>query len=289
MPSIWRRLPVDIRAVLTGLVAALAGTLPWAALVKLNIRYLPTVPWAVLPAAFYLWLYWRYLNGAGWPHSTAGARRTNCRANRLPDDVWGAAILAGILGLAALVLFQRVMNRLVSLPQQKDLDPSKFPLFTVFLWVVMGSIVAGIVEEASFRGYLQRPIERRHGPVLAILITGTLFGFAHFSHPEVGLILLPYYLAVAAIYGALAYLTDSILPSMMLHAGGNMLGAFALFAAGTSEWQATPHPNPLIWQTGIDSAFVLSVLASLLAGAAAIWAYTRLAAVARTHAIQNSQ
>lgn len=93
----------------------------------------------------------------------------------------------------------------------------------------MGSIVAGVVEEAAFRGYLQGTIERRHGPVIAILVTGSIFGFAHFTHPEVTLVLLPYYLAVAAVYGALAYLTNSILPSLVLHAGGNMLSAFDLF------------------------------------------------------------
>ena len=76
----------------------------------------------------------------------------------------------------------------------------------------MASIVAGVVEEASFRGYMQGPIERRHGPVVAILVTGSVFGFAHFTHPEVTLILMPYYLAVAAIYGA-AGLPDELDPA----------------------------------------------------------------------------
>jgi hypothetical protein len=37
----------------------------------------------------------------------------------------------------------------------------------------------------------------------------------------------------------LAYLTDSTLPSMVLHAGGNIFSAFDLFTRGRSEWQAT--------------------------------------------------
>src|SRR5262249_37242649 len=62
-------------------------------------------------------------------------------------------------------------------------------------------------------------------------------------HPEVGLVLLPFYLAVAAVYGALAYFTDSTLPSMVLHAGGNMFSAFDLFTRGRSEWQLSAAPN----------------------------------------------
>src|SRR5258708_6208524 len=230
--SLWQRLPVVVRAVLTGVVMAGAGTTPWAALSGANFRYWPAVPWAVPLTALYLWPFWRYLQGAGWPGCTAEARRTNLRANGLPGDVWGAALFAGILGIATLVLLLRVLNRMVRVPEERVPDLSHVPLVTLFLILVTGSAVAGIVEEAAFRGYLQGPIERRHGPFVAIVVTGTLFGFAHFTHPEVALSLMPYYLLVAAIYGALAYLTNSILPSMVLHAGGNFLGGIGLLARG---------------------------------------------------------
>ena len=93
------------------------------------------------------------------------------------------------------------------------------PAVTVFLWIVMSAVVAGIVEETSFRDLRDRSSV---GTARArILLTGVLFGFAHFGHPEVGLVLLPFYLSVAAVYGALAYFTDSTVPSMILHAGGN--------------------------------------------------------------------
>jgi membrane protease YdiL (CAAX protease family) len=279
--TLWRRFPVTLRAVLTGLSLAVAGTTPWAVLVSANSKYWSGVPWAVPPTALYLWLFWRYVRGAGWPRSTAEVRRTNCRANRLSEDVWGIALLAGGLGLVTVVLLQGVMNRLVTLPQQQDLDVSRYPLATVLLWVLMSAAVAGVVEETSFRGFMQGPIERRHGPVIAILVTGSLFGFAHFTHPEVTLILMPYYLAVAAVYGALACLTNSILPSLVLHAGGNVLGAFDLFARGRSEWQASSTPKPLIWEAGADASFWISLVAALVAGATAVWAYTTLASVSR--------
>jgi len=274
-------LPVVVRAVLTGLVVAAVGTIPWGVLVKANYKHFPAMPWAVLPTALYLWLFWRYVQGAGWPQSTAEARRTNCRANPLSAEVWRAALFAGGLGLVALVLFLRVVNRLVRLPAQSTGDLSHIPFVTLVSWLLMGSVVAGIVEEAAFRGYLQGPIERRHGPVVAILVTGSLFGFVHFTHPEVTLILMPYYLAVAAIYGALAYLTNSILPSMVLHAGGNVLGGIDLLARGRAEWQASSSPKPLIWETGADVSFWISCLALLIVGAATVWAYAMLATTRR--------
>lgn len=256
---------------------ALVGAAPWAVFVSANSKYWPEVPWAVPATALCLWLFWRYVRGEGWPRSTSETRHTLSRVNRLPKDVWIMALFAGALGLVTIVLLQTVTSRIVTLPKQQDFDASNYPLITVVFWVLMSSIVAGVVEETSFRGYIQGPIERRYGPVIAILMTGGLFGFAHFTHPEVTFILLPYYLAVAAVYGSLAYLTNSILPGMVLHAGGNMLGTFDLLARGRSEWHAPASSEPLIWQTGTDAAFWVSCVAFLLVGVAAVRAYVRLA------------
>ena len=279
---LWLRLPVVARALLVGVAAAGAGTMPWAGLMSANTRHQSAMPWAVPLMAMYLWLYWRYLvRGSGWPRSTADARRMNARANALPHEAWGPALLAGLLGLASVLLLQGVWSRLVALPQQRDLDVSRYPVVTVLAWVVMSAVVVGVVEETSFRGYLQRPIERRHGPVIAILVTGSLFGLAHFAHPEVGLVLLPFYIAAAAVYGALAYLTDSTLPGMVLHAGGNMFSAFDLFTRGRSEWQLSPQAKPLIWETGPDAAFWGTVAALVTVAALTVWAYSALARAMR--------
>ena len=274
---LWHLLPVVGRAVVLGVTAAAAGTLPWAALVSANTRHQSALPWAVPLMALYLWWYWRYLvRGTGWPQSTGNARRMYARANALSHEAWGLALLAGLLGLVSVLLLQGVLSRLVVLPQQRDLDVSRYPVITVLMWVVMSAVVAGVVEETSFRGYLQRPIERRHGPLVAILITGSLFGFAHFAHPEVGVVLLPFYVAVAAVYGTLAYFTDSSLPGMLLHAGGNMFSAFDLFTRGRSEWQLSPEATPLIWETGPDAAFWSNVAALLIVAVLAVWAYSML-------------
>jgi membrane protease YdiL (CAAX protease family) len=281
VPSLWNRIPLAVRAVLIGGAAAALGTLPWALLVSLNTKYWSTVPWAVPPTALYLWLYWRYLCGEGWPRSTAESRRSTCRWNRVSSEVWGHALLAGLIGLVSVLLLQGVLGRLVALPDQQDLDATKYPLVTMTFWVLMSAAVAGVTEEVAFRGYMQRPIERRHGPVVAVLVTGVLFGLAHFTHPEVTLALLPFYLAAAAVYGTLAYLTDSILPSVVLHAGGNVFSALDLFMRGRSEWQVSSTPAPVIWETGADASFWGSIVSFVMAAGAAVWAYARLAVIVR--------
>ena len=276
-----QRLPVIIRAILTGGSVAAFGTLTWALLVKANIEFFPNVPWSLIPAALFLWIFWRYLRGEWWPASTSEARKRNLRANPLSGDVWGSAILAGIVGLAALLLFMRVYNRMVKLPQQQLTASDPIPPVTLFFLVLMGSAVAGIVEEAAFRGYMQRPVEKRHGPLPAILITGILFGFAHFTHPETTILLMPFYLGAAVVYGMMAYLTDSILPGMVLHAVGDVFVGLAFLTAGQSEWQTSANPEPLIWKNGTDYSFWLSFVFFVISFIAAVWAFRSLASVVK--------
>ena len=89
------------------------------------------------------------------------------------------ALLAGGLGIVSLVLALRLANRLVVLPQQQLPDLSHVPKLTVIALLLMAAPVAGIVEEAAFRGYMQGPLERRYGLIVAILITGTMFAVVH--------------------------------------------------------------------------------------------------------------
>lgn len=271
-----------IRAVVVGLAIGLAGALTWSRLVAANTRYLPAVPWAVALMAPILVAWWQYFaRGRGWPRSTAESRKLLGRANGVPEHLWGPALGAGMLGLLSTLLLQGVLARLVTLPQQRDLDPSQYSTFTVFAWLVMSAAVSGLVEETAARGYIQGGIERRYGLAPAILVTGMLFGASHFTHPEVGLALLPFYVTVSAVYGLLASATNSTYPSMVLHAGGNLFSAFGLFVQGRSEWAPSAVPAPTIWATGPDGPFLASVTAFLIVGAVTVLAYRGLFRAAR--------
>jgi membrane protease YdiL (CAAX protease family) len=276
------KVPVVVRAALTATGVAFLGSVPFAILVTANTKHASSVPWAALPTAAYLWLYWKYfVQGRGLPVSTQLARRTDARANAVASRFWGFTLVTGVLGLATIVLFQAVLNRVVALPQQRDLDPSQFNALTLVVWVVTGAVVSGVVEETAFRGYLQAPIERRHGLTAAILATGILFGLAHFTHPEVGLTLLPYYMVVAGVYGGIAYATNSTLPTMFLHAGGNALGELLLLRASKSEWQLAGSQPQLISKTGLTLEFIALVLGFIVVGATTIWAVRSLAQMVR--------
>jgi membrane protease YdiL (CAAX protease family) len=87
------------------------------------------------------------------------------------------------VGFGALLALLAVAARLVSLPSSPPIPtPPEMPVVTAVLLIVMQSIVAGVTEEAAFRGYMQGMVERRYGIATAILVNGTLFGLLHFGN-----------------------------------------------------------------------------------------------------------
>ena len=65
-----------------------------------------------------------------------------------------------------------------------------------------------------------------------------------------------------AVYGGLTWAANSILPSLVLHVGGDIWSLGRLWLTGRPEWQLPPSPAALIRETGVDKG-VLIAIASL--------------------------
>jgi uncharacterized protein len=229
--AVWRRTPVMIRAILIGLTVAAAGTVPWAALAGVILRSPHSPPWEVVLMSLYLVVFWRYLNGWGWPKSTSIFRRERLRARPLSSDMWASAVGVGVVALTIVVGLQSLFSQFVHVPAAPGPPLSSYPWFTVLPALVMGGAVAGIVEEAGFRGYMQSMIERSHGPVIAIGVVSFIFAAAHFGHGLAQTLpRLPFYFAIGVIYGVLTYRTGSILPALVIHAAGDVLDSLTAWA-----------------------------------------------------------
>jgi hypothetical protein len=123
-----------------------------------------------------------------------------------------------------------------------------------------GRISAGLLEIRS-----RTPVERRYGLAASILVSGTMFGLLHFpNHPRDVLLMLPYYVAVSAVYGGLTWAANSILPALVLHSGGDVWSLGRLWLTGRPEWQISSFQPALIRDTGVDSGFLIAA-ASLAA------------------------
>ena len=253
MRQLWLRLPVAARAVILGILVAVAGSTPVTSITYANIRLLPTVPWSVPLAGIWLWLFWRYAGGRYPPRATAAARRQLLRAEPLPASIWRWSLLAGGLGIAGSLAAQSGLARVTTMGYGMPEILRTVPPLTLLAMLLSLSAMAGIVEEAAWRGYMQGPIERRHGPVAAIALVSVLFGLAHLSDQQPGMTALRmlFILTAGVFYGTLTHVTGSIVPGVVIHGAGDILGAGLIWRRSLAESAtgstAAPGPDTPFW------------------------------------------
>ncbi len=248
---------------------ALAGQGIWTGMLTLNLASTPAVPWSVPIMAVVLWGIWQYLNGWGWPRRTAETRRSSLRASRLPGEVLGWAVLAGGLSITALAGYWMVMAKLVRMPGNGLANGSNIPALTTVLAIAMGSLVSPILEQAGFFGYGQSFLERRFPKIAAVLIIAVFYAFG--PHPPAGGVVWPrlvFYFLTGLTFSTLAYITQSILPGLIVH----ILGILAFF---TLVWPYDPS-RVLVSQGGLDANFYAYLLQGILFTVLAILAFRKL-------------
>jgi membrane protease YdiL (CAAX protease family) len=154
----------------------------------------------------------------------------------------------------------------VALAQVIKPDPSVQRLYEQMTWewavpfVLFIALVPGFVEETFFRGYMQRRLLQRWSPVVAILVTTTLFAIMHITpHAVVNAIVVGIWLSV------LAWRTGSVWPGIVTHAFIN--GSWNVWQIGKVFGEFPPVP----------SAPVTAAIGAVLLGCfvASVWLLAR--------------
>jgi membrane protease YdiL (CAAX protease family) len=241
----------------------------WSGLLIANLSTSPAVPWCVGVMALVLWLAWQYLGGRWRPASTSETRRHYLRARPVSVPVFAWAVLAGVLGTVALVGLWIVLFQLVKVRGNPLPDFSQYPLVTVVLVIGMAAFVFAVIEEAGFRGYFQSALEETIRGPLAILIAAAVMVPGHGLTQGFALPTVLFYLFVDVMFGATAYLTRSILPSLVTH----FIGLVVFFSL---VWP-NDASRPMVAEEGADWWFWLHVAQTVLFASLAIAAFWRLA------------
>jgi membrane protease YdiL (CAAX protease family) len=268
--SLWMKLPVALRAILSGLLIALVAANVWLVLlVRLGVPI--AVPAEVAFLALYLW----WAAGGGSPRRTQAVRALYFRRTSLSPREWfwglTAAVFFAITVHAAIVFLFRLVPYPV-LAFRQGYDFSFIPTVTLrWIAVVVSAASAGICEETGFRGYMQRPIEQRHGAFIAILISSLLFTVVHLTKGWATAGMVPIVLGAGLLLGILARASDSLIPCMI----GHTLMDIGLFAYWWTGIAGTFSARP-ISETGIDQALLLTCVVLAASLAITLFAIARL-------------
>ena len=279
MHALFSRVPAVVWTGILAFVLTVSAGAIWTVLLISNMANSPAISWAVAVMALLLWLMWQYLGGSWRPRSTSELRRLYLRARPLSGQVFALALVAGLLSIVALVGFWIVLHQLVNIPARALPNFSGYPLFTVALVLVMSSLVSSLAEEAGFRGYFQVALERDLRGPIAIVIMSLVIAPAHALTQGFVWPILLWYFCADVMFGTMAFLTRSILPSTLVHS----IGLLIFF---TLVWPYDIQRR-LVWDTGANIGFWINVAQTIIFSTLAILAFLWLARVTKgTHAVE---
>ena len=148
------------------------------------------------------------------------------------DPLIGAPIGVGaqyLLGLLVVVAYQasgvsqKTINNLGQPARQVTGLAHGWGDVILVLVVVVG---APVVEELFFRGLLLRALQARVGSVAAVLVSGVLFGLAHFEPLQ-----LPVLAGFGVVLGIVALRTGRLGPGIFAHAAFNALAVYSILSS----------------------------------------------------------
>ena len=249
---LWATLPVSFRAIISGLLIALPAMNVWPLL--LLKLWVPLAAIAeVIFLAFYLW----WASGGGPPHATQAIRANAFRRAALSPTRMVLGVIAALFFAVTVHASIVLLFRFVSFPVatfRRGYDLSFIPTLP-FRWlaVVVSALSAGICEETGFRGYIQRPIEQRHGAPAAILVSSLLFMALHVTKAWATPGMIPIVFGAGILLGIITWSFGSLVPSMIGHVVMDV-GLFAYWWTGIAgEFVMRP-----ITVTGLDRPFVIA-------------------------------
>jgi membrane protease YdiL (CAAX protease family) len=251
-PGPWAKLPSSVRAILSGLLVALVAANVW----PLFLLHL-SVPLAAIAEATFLTIFLWWTAGEGPPRATQALRAESFRRGKLSASQWLWSVIAALFFAVTVHDSIVLLFRFVPFPMaafRHGYNFSFIPSLPLkWLAVVVSAISAAICEEIGFRGYMQRPIEQRHGVKAAILISSIFFTLVHLTKGWATVGMVPIVFGAGVLLGLLAWSSGSLIPGMIGHVIMD-IGLFAYWWTGIAgDFTARP-----MTETGLDQPFFIA-------------------------------
>jgi membrane protease YdiL (CAAX protease family) len=244
---------IILRAVIVGLLVGMIAANVWPLLLRVGM------PLAAGAEIIFLALYVRWVSGGGPPNSMRAVRAENFRLRPLSAAQWIWGIIAAVSFAATIHAALVLLFRIVPFPAaafHQGYDFSFIPSRQMqWLACIVSALSAGICEETGFRGYMQRPIEKSSGAIVAITISSLAFMLIHLTKDWALIGMVPIVFGAGLLLGALARVSGTLIFGIL----GHWIMDIGLFAYWWSQIAGTFSQRPIA-ESGLDKTALAEVL-----------------------------
>lgn len=185
------------------------------------------------------------------------ARSRAFRSAQLTPRQWLWGLIAALFFVGTIHAAIVLLFRLVPYPVEefrRGYDLSFIPSQSLrWIAVIVSAASAAICEETGFRGFMQQPIERRHGVSIAVVISSFFFTALHLTKAWALLGMIPIVFGAGILLGSLAWSVRSLIPGVIGHFVMDV-GLFAYWWTGI----AGTFTARTIKETGMDGPFFIA-------------------------------
>jgi len=146
--------------------------------------------------------------------------------------VAGGFLIAALVQLASVAFASKAKVPMQALFQDRR---------TAILLLLMAVLVAPVIEETIFRGYIYPVVARSWGMLTGVLATGILFGLLHAPQLWGGWVQIALLVIVGIVFTYVRAMSRTVLASYLLHTSYNFFVSFA-FLLG-SHWLRLISPG----------------------------------------------
>src|SRR5258708_4779672 len=252
--SIGQRVRIVIRAVIVGLlVGIIAANISPLLLLSLGM------PVAARAEIVFLALCVWWVSGGGAPSALRAVRAENFRLRSLSAAQWTWGIVAAVSFAATIHAALVLLFRIVPFPAaafHQGYDFSFIPSRQMqWLACIVSALSAGICEETGFRGYMQTPIEKSSGPIVAITVSSLVFMLLHLTKSWALIGMVPIVFGAGVLLGTMARVSGTLIFGML----GHWIMDIGLFAYWWTQIAGTFSQRP-ISESGLDESAFAEVL-----------------------------
>jgi membrane protease YdiL (CAAX protease family) len=200
MKKVWQKIPAWLKAMFLNIILLYPIITINQTIIQLNLKYFPKYGIGLIPVLIILYLFWKVINKWN-PFIKKNDIKINFKFNILDKKN-----ILSVLGLCLFTLitiyFSYIIFDINNSPQLAFIRSfSNYNAITAIPLLLGLAITAGIVEEVTYRGFMQNTTNRKYSKIVSYVIIGILFSIAHFIPLK---LILPYIL----ISIAYSYIAD---------------------------------------------------------------------------------
>ena len=139
-----------------------------------------------------------------------------------------AGIIVYLITIFVATFFSAILSLLGYENSSSGTVVSSYPLWLLFVELFVTAVLPGICEEVAHRGMLLNGYKKT-GTKKAIILSGFLFGLMHLNIEQF------FFASIIGIFfGFVAFFTDSIFPTMIMHFTNNAMSTFMGYASANN-------------------------------------------------------